>query len=161
VSSAPAQALPGTEVVFTVRLTNPHATELSQANVSAALPAGAVFVSATATQGQPVYQPATNSVDLTGLTLAASQSVDVSLRIQLPATAAAGSTLVVNAGAGVNGSSCVQASGAVTITPAGIPVTGIGPGWEDLRSMVLAGLGLLAVLLVAGWSVSQRVTSRR
>jgi hypothetical protein len=150
ISWAPAQALPGTEAAFTVRVTNPHAFNVDQVSVSTSLAAMAQFVSATSTQGQPVFQAGNNSVVLDLGTLTAGQSVDVTVRVLLAANAPASSQVGVSSSVSVAGQTCLQAAGAVTITPAGIPVTGGGPGWEEIRVMLLAGLTLIVGAVWAG-----------
>ena len=128
--------------------------------VSTVFSPGTEYVSATSSQGQPSHQASNNSVALNLGTLAPGQTVEMNVRMRISATAAAGSAVTAVVGAGANSTDCVTAGVTVTITPAGIPVTGSGPGWNEIRMMLLAGLGLLAVVLVAGWSLSQRTAYR-
>ena len=87
VSAAPAQALPGAEVVYTVRVANPHAANLTQVSLATSFTGLAEFVSTTATQGQPLHSAGTNSVSLALASLGSGQSVEMTIRVRPAANA--------------------------------------------------------------------------
>jgi uncharacterized repeat protein (TIGR01451 family) len=157
----PAQALPGTEAAYTLLVSNPHTVDITQVTVSTSLSNLAQYVSATASQGQPVFQGDSNSVSLAIGTLVPGQTVQLVVRVRLSAEAPASSPVTASASAAVNGVTCIQASATVIVTPAGIPVTGGGPGWHEIRVMLLAGLSLAAGTLWAGRLVVRKRFARR
>lgn len=159
-SAAPPQAVPGTEAVFTARAVNSHAVDVPNFTMSIALPPGATFVNVFSSQGQPTYQPGSHAVDLVLGSLGANQSVDMTVRVVLPASAVPGSTVTASGSAGVAGSRCLQATSSVTVTPSGIPVTGAGPGWGEIRVMVLAALTLVGGSVWAGRLVWRKRLAR-
>jgi hypothetical protein len=98
---------------------------------------------------------------LTVTGLAPGETVTLNIEVRLAATAPAGTQVAAITTANVAGFSCVQASTAVTITPAGIPVTGFGPGPVELAVLGGVGLGLLAGLLLLGRGLARWVARRR
>jgi hypothetical protein len=106
----------------------------------------AEYIDATATQGTPAFQAGANSINLLIGSLAPGQTVEFVIQVRLSATAAPGSLVTAAASTVQSGLTCRQASGAITITPAGIPVTGIGPGPREIAVMLTALLGLAALL---------------
>ena len=161
ISAAPGQALPGTEVAYTLVLNNPHNAAVADVNLTASLSALAEYLGASANQGQPAYQAGSNSVVLAVGTLAPGQTVQMTINVRLAANAPASSRVNVSASATVAGNPCLQAGAGVTITPAGIPVTGVGPGWEELRVMLFGGLTLIGALVWVGRTAGRRLFARR
>jgi hypothetical protein len=161
VSADPGQALPGTEVAFTVVINNPHNVAITDVTVSTSLGALAEYLGASANQGQPAYQAGNNSIVLAVGTLAPGQTVQMTINARLAANAPASSRVNASASATVAGNTCLQAGAGVTITPAGIPVTGVGPGWEEMRVMLFGGLTLLGALVWVGRSAGRRLFARR
>jgi hypothetical protein len=159
-SAAPAQALPGATVRYTVELGNPSTTAIPSITTQTVLAAAAEFVSVSASQGEASYDAATHMVVLTVASLAPGQTITLTIEVLLSATATAGSQIPAITSANQAGFDCVRAATNVTLTPAGIPVTGFGPGPRELMVMGLGGLSALSVLLLAGWTVMRRTVRR-
>jgi hypothetical protein len=159
--SVPPQARPGELIVYTVLLGNPRQAEIASVTTTTSLGALAEYVSANASQGTPSYDAGSHSVVLTVTGLAPGETVTLNIEVRLAATAPAGTQVAAITTANVAGFSCVQASTAVTITPAGIPVTGFGPGPVELAVLGGVGLGLLAGLLLLGRGLARWVARRR
>jgi hypothetical protein len=161
ISAAPAQGLPGGQSVLTVRASNPHTSDVSTLSLTTSLSPGATVVGARSNLGQPSFQPGGNSVTLVVDSLPAGQTVELVIDVRLADNVAPGGTVSASVNATVMGFACVQASTALTITPAGIPVTGAGPGWGELRVMLFAALTLAAGSLWAGRLVLRKRLARR
>ncbi|MCL4876277.1 MAG: DUF11 domain-containing protein [Anaerolineae bacterium] len=87
------QARPGDTVTFTVTLTNPSATAISNVRVVDPLNSLFIFSSATTTQGTFNFNSTTNSVTYDLGTVAPSGSVTMTLTVTISSQAAANSTI--------------------------------------------------------------------
>jgi hypothetical protein len=161
ISASPAQGLPGTQSVFIVRASNPHTSEVNALSLTTSFTPGAEVTGARSNLGQPSFTPGGSSVTLGVGNLPAGQTVEIVIDVRLADNVAPGSTVAANVSANVVGYDCTQSSASVTITPLGIPVTGFGPGWAELRALLIGGLSLLALLLVAGFVVTNRAARPR
>jgi len=159
-SADPAQALPGATVRFTAVVGNPTEIAVPPATITTDLAVLAEFVGVSASRGDTSYNAARHSVSLHFESLAPGETISLTIEVRLADTATAGDPIAAISTASVGGFNCARAVTSVTVTPAGIPVTGFGPGPVELMVMGTAGLGLLAGLLLAGGAVLRR-TARR
>jgi uncharacterized repeat protein (TIGR01451 family) len=149
-----AQAVPGQAVTYIVRVRNTTTSDMAAMTVVTTLPAGVTVNAATSSQGQAQQNASAGTVTLALPSLAAGQEAVLTIQAQFPAGVAAGASAVARAQIVDVGAGCIEASTSTTIVPAGIPVTGGGPGLRELQLMLLAGLsGSLAVL----WSSRQLI----
>jgi hypothetical protein len=160
-AASPAQGLPGGLLRFTVQVSNPHGGDIPAATIATELSSLAEFVGATATVGQAAYDPATRTVSLVLPALTPGQNVTLTIEVRVAANAPAGSQVTAASNAIVEGFSCLRSAASMTVTPAGIPVTGFGPGPQELMGLLLAGLGVAGAGLAAGWVVAGRVARRQ
>jgi hypothetical protein len=160
-SAAPGQALPGSLVTYTLQIGNPSPSGIPSVTTTTGLAAAAEFVSVSTSQGQASYDAATHTVVFTITALAPGETVTLTIEVRLAATAPAGTQVTAITSATLAGVDCVQAATGVTITPAGIPVTGFGPGPRELMLMGLAALGGVGALLAAGWVIMRRAVRQR
>jgi hypothetical protein len=158
-TSAPSFVLNGSSVAYTAIVTNPHATDIPSVTLRTALAAAAQFAEATASQGQPAYDAASHSVITTIAPLGAGQTVVVTVFVRV--SAPAGSQVAATTSAILDGFDCLSAATRVTIMPAGIPVTGVGPGPGELLVMRLVTVGGLGALLATGWMAARRTRRSR
>ncbi len=160
VSADPAQALPGAVVRFTVVVGNPTDIAVPPTTITTDLAVLAEFVSLATTRGDASYNAGRHAVSLHLQSVAPGETITLTIEVRLADTATAGTPVAAISTASVGGFNCARAATSVTITPAGIPVTGFGPGPAELMVLGTAGLGLLAALLLAGGVVLRR-TARR
>ena len=157
-SAAPPQALPGTEGAYSVRLNNPHGTALNNVTINIALPALAQYLNATASAGTPIAQG--NGVSLALGSLPAGGVVEMTVRVLFAASAPASAPVTAGASVTVGAFTCLQGSATVTMTPAGIPVTGGGPGLAEIQVMAFTLAALVGGAVLAGRFVRARLARR-
>jgi uncharacterized repeat protein (TIGR01451 family) len=150
ITSDPAGALPGQAVSYVVTVRNSGSADIPASTLVTTLPAVMTYGSAISEQGQAQYDPAGRTVTLSLTGLSAGQEVVLTIKATVAADARAGTPARASVDLLQNGASCFSASTATTVTPAGIPVTGSGPGVREIQLALITGLsGALAVLLTA------------
>ncbi len=150
------QTRPGDVVVFTLTVSNPHPTDLTSVTVKQSLSSFANFQSATATRGQPVYDAQNRAVTLDIGTLPANQSVKLLVTAHVSAQAQAPGPVSSTGQACDSSGCCATASVSAAVMPAGIPVTGAGPGWREIATM-LAALGAILVIAAGAGVLVRRM----
>jgi uncharacterized repeat protein (TIGR01451 family) len=155
------QKLPGELVVFTATVKNPHQNVLSGVIVTETLSSLIEYQGATATKGQPVYDSQTRVVTLDIGTLAAGQSVVLVVTGRVSAQAKALNQVTSITQVCQAGGCCSTAGATANVIPAGIPVTGDGPGGQEISVILLAALGAAMVMLSGVGAVVRHGRRRR
>lgn len=149
-ASQPAHVLPGQAVNYVVTVRNTAASDVPASTLVVTLPSAVTFTSAASDAGQALFDPAARAATLNLSGLAGGQEVVLTVQTTTAASAPAGNAAQASVALLQNGVPCLTTSAGTTVMPAGIPVTGAGPGPRELQLMLGAGFsGALAVLWVA------------
>jgi uncharacterized repeat protein (TIGR01451 family) len=127
----------GDTVTFTLTVTNPNAAPVTNVTVSDSLPAQLDFISVTTTFGSCAYDAGAHAVNCNLGMLAPHQVVTITIQTRVNDKARPPETLRNLMRIGDS-----QAEDSVIIIPDEIPVTGKGPGLQEL--LVIAALATLA-----------------
>jgi uncharacterized repeat protein (TIGR01451 family) len=135
----------GDPVQFTITVFNPNSVTLPNVVVTDTLPAQLDFVSASVSQGSFTFDAGSHIVTFNVNDLGALQSATLVMQTVVNDKGQPGDVLRNVAVVSVNGQAKGQAEAAVQLIPGLIPVTGLGPRWNE--SALIMVLALLAFLL--------------
>jgi hypothetical protein len=156
----PVVGQPGTAADFSVVMTNPHGGPIGGVSAVVTLPPGVEFVGASGAPDGSSYDAGSHTVTLLVGTMQAGQTTSMTIQVRVRDAAAAGSTLTATAAIWHDTLNCMSVSATLTLTPLGIPVTGAGPGLEELSGL-LGSLLAAAAVLTAGWVTVRRTLRGR
>jgi uncharacterized repeat protein (TIGR01451 family) len=158
------RASAGAAVQYTIVVSNANSSALNNVVVTDTLPATFDMLTATTTQGTFLFATDTRLLTFTLGPMQPGQVVTIIIQgrlnnqVQPPNPVRNVATVCDDA------NHCAHSASALTTIPGSLPVTGEGPGPNEILVMVLAGLVslvLLAGLGLAGWRVWRRSTVRR
>jgi len=158
------QAGAGAALQYMIVVSNSNSSAFNNVVVTDTLPASFDMLSATTVQGTFLFVTDTRILTFTLGVMQPGQVITIIIQGRLnnkvqPPNPVKNVAIVCD-----DANHCAQSASAVTTIPGSLPVTGEGPGPNEILVMVLAALVslvLLAALGLGGWRVWRRSTVRR